>query len=151
MALRAIGHNLRVKVIVFMKGDYPYGEWKALEKFTSAHIARFGFREFTDPANIKAEEKEQARLALAAAREAVSSGDYDLVVLDEVNVAAAWKLIELEDLMKIIREKPAGVELVLTGRYADKKLIEVADLVTECNKIKHPYDQGMLARSGIDY
>ena len=150
-ALRASGHGLRVCIIVFMKGDYPYGEWNTLSKFPNVRVATLGFREFTDPANVKPEEKEQARQALAAAREAILGGNYDLVVLDEVNVAVAWKLIELDEVVKLIGNKPPNVELILTGRYADKELIKLADLVTECLKIKHPYDEGVTSRVGIEY
>jgi cob(I)alamin adenosyltransferase len=142
---------MRVFIAVFMKGDYPYGEWEALAKFPNVRIARFGFRTFTNPANVKPEEKEQARQALAAAREAMLGGNYDLVVLDEVNIATAWKLVELDEVVKLIQDKPPNVELILTGRQADKKLIELADLVTECLKIKHPYDEGIKARTGIEY
>jgi len=134
-----------------MKGDYPYSEWNFLSKIPNIKIARFGSRGFTDRENIKPEEMEQARQALAAAREAVLSGDYDLVVLDEVNIAVAWKLVELDEVVRLVGEKPESVELILTGRYADRKLVELADLVTECLKIKHPYDQGVKARPGIDY
>jgi len=134
-----------------MKGDYPYGEWEVLSKLPNVKIARFGFRTFADPAKLKSEEIEQAKQALVVAREAVLSGDYDLVVLDEVNVAAAWGLLELGEVLRLIREKPPNVELILTGRYADRKLVELADLVTECLKIKHPYDQGIEARPGIEY
>ncbi len=149
--LRALGHGLRVYVAVFMKGDYPYGEWDALSRFPNVEIARFGFRAFTDPAKPKPEEIEQAKQALAAARQAMLSGRYDLVVLDEVNVAVAWKLIELDEMVRLIGDRPVNVELILTGRHAHTSLIEMADLVTECLKVKHPYDKGILAREGIDY
>jgi len=151
VVLRALGHGLRVCIVVFMKGDYPYGEWKFLSKIPNVKVARFGFRTFTDPANVKPEEIEQAKQALATAREAMLSGSYDLVVLDEVNIAIGWKLIELDEVVKLIQDKPSNVELILTGRHADTKLVEMADLVTECLKIKHPYDKGMVARQGIDY
>jgi cob(I)alamin adenosyltransferase len=150
-ALRALGHGLKVFVVVFMKGDYPYGEWEALSTFPGAKILRFGFREFTDPNNIKPEEHEQAESALEAARQAMLSGEYDLVILDEVNIAAAWKLVDIEKVVRLIKDKPPQVELILTGRYADKQLIDLADLVTECVKIKHPYDRGTLARPGIEF
>ncbi|GAH02512.1 unnamed protein product, partial [marine sediment metagenome] len=75
----------------------------------------------------------------------------DLIVLDEVNIAAAWKLIEPNEVVKLISDKPLNVELILTGRGADAELIERADLVTEMVKIKHPYDKGIKARKGIDY
>jgi len=149
--LRASGNGLRIYVVFFMKGDYPYGEFSILPKLPNVEIARFGLVSFCDPNNVKPEEKEQARLALAAAREVILSGKYDLVVLDEVNVAVAWKLIELEDVIRLLNEKPSDVELILTGRYADTKLVQLADLVTECLKIKHPYDEGIVARKGIEY
>jgi len=151
IVLRALGHGLRVCIIVFMKGDHPYGEWVVLSKMSNVKIARFGLRTFTRPAKVKPEEIEQAEQALAAAREAMLSGDYELVVLDEVNVAVAWKLVELDEVVRLIKDKPPGVELILTGRHADARLVELADLVTECLKIKHPYDKGIMARPGIDY
>jgi cob(I)alamin adenosyltransferase len=149
--VRAVGHGLRVAVVVFMKGEYPYGEWNVLASLPNVKIFRFGFLDFTDPRNIKPEEKEQARRALETARKAICGGDFDLVVMDEINVVTAWKLAELDELIGIIREKPANVELILTGRYADKRLVELADMVTECLKIKHPYDKGIGARAGFDY
>lgn len=149
--LRALGHGLKVYIAVFMKGDYPYGEWETLAKLPNVAVATFGFREFTDPANVKPEEIEEAKKALAAARQAIISGGYDLVVLDEVNVAIAWKLIELDEVIRLIADKPQPVELILTGRYADRELIKRADMVTECLKIKHPYDEGITSREGIEY
>lgn len=149
--IRALGHGLRVCIVFFMKGEYPYGECKILSQLPDVKIARFGSQQFIDPTNIKPEEKEQARQALAVAREAVLSGSYDLVVLDEVNLAVAWKLVELDEVIKLIGDKPRNVELILTGRKADTKLIQLADLVTEMLKIKHPYDEGVKARKGIEY
>jgi cob(I)alamin adenosyltransferase len=150
-AIRALGHGLKVLVVVFMKGDYPYGEWEALGTFPDAGIVRFGFQEFTDPNNIRPEECEQAESALATARQAMLSGEYDLIILDEVNIAAAWKLVDIEKVVQLIKDRPPQVELILTGRYADKQLIDLADLVTECIKVKHPYDRGTLARPGIEF
>jgi cob(I)alamin adenosyltransferase len=149
--LRALGHGLRVYIVFFMKGDYEYGEFSTLSKLPNVDSASFGFRRFTDPAHIRPEDREQARLALAAARQAILSGHYDLVVLDEVNVALGFHLIELDDVVSLIKDKPARVELILTGRYADARLIELADLVTEMVKIKHPFDKGVKARKGIEY
>lgn len=149
--IRALGHGLRVCIIFFMKGDYPYGEYKILSQLPNVRIARFGSQQFIDPTNIKPEEKEQARQALATAREAVLSGSYDLVVLDEVNLAVAWDLVELDEVIKLISDKPRNVELILTGRKADTKLVQLADLVTEMLEIKHPYNEGTKARKGIEY
>jgi cob(I)alamin adenosyltransferase len=134
-----------------MKGDYPYGERNFLSKLTNVTMESFGTRGFVDPANIKPEEKEQAKQALAAARKAMLSSNYDLVVLDELNLAVAWNLVELDEVLKLIDDKPEGVELILTGRRADSKLTKSADLVTEMLKIKHPYDDGVAAREGIEY
>ncbi len=151
VVLRALGHGLRVYIVYFMKGDYPYGERNILSKLPNVSMTSFAQKGFIDPANIKPEEIAQAKQALAAAREAMLSGSYDLVVLDEVNLAAAWKMVELGEVVKLIRDKPRNVELILTGRQADTKLIKLADLVTEMLKIKHPYDKGIMARRGIDY
>jgi cob(I)alamin adenosyltransferase len=134
-----------------MKGDYPYGECNILSQLPNVKIAKFGSQQFIDPTNIKPEEKEQAGKALAAAGEAMLSGSYDLVVLDEVNLAVAWGLVELDEVIKLIKDKPPNMELILTGRKADTKLIQLADLVTEMLEIKHPYDEGIRARKGFEY
>jgi len=149
--LRAAGHGLKVFIVFFMKGDYEYGEFSTLPKLPNVKVLKSGFRQFTDPLNIKPEEKEQAESALAAARKATLSGSYDLVVLDEVNVALEYHLIELDEVIKLIEDKPPRVELILTGRYADNELIDKADLVTEMVKVKHPFDKGIKARKGIEY
>jgi len=151
VALRALGHGLRVHITYFMKGSYPYGERSILSQLPNVDFASFGSLEFINPANIKPEEIEQAKQALADAREAVFGGNYDVVVLDEVNIAVSWKLIELDEVIRLINDKPQNVELILTGRQADTELIKMADLVTEMRKIKHPYDKGIKARKGIDY
>ena len=149
--LRAVGHGLRVYIVFFMKGKYPYGEFSTLPKLPNVDVASFGLRCLINPAEINPEEIEQAKLALSTARKAMLSGNYDMVVLDEVNIAVYFKLIELDDVVRLIGDKPRNVELVLTGRYADAKLIELADLVTEMVKLKHPYDKGVKARKGIEY
>ena len=149
--IRALGHGLRVYIVYFMKGDYPYGEHNILAQLTNVTMDRYGSLNFVDPANVKPEEKEQARQALAAAREAMLSGSYDLIVLDEVNIASAWNLVEVDEVIRLIDDRPDDVELILTGRRADTRLIKAADLVTEMLKIKHPYDEGIVAREGIEY
>ena len=151
VVLRALGHDLKVCIIFFMKGNYPYGEKKSLTRFPNVTLSIFGGPGFVDPRNVKEDDKREARRALEAGREAVMSGKYDLVVLDEVNVAVAWKLVELDDVIKLIKDKPESVELILTGRYADPKMVRIADLVTEMIAIKHPYDEGVQARAGFEY
>jgi cob(I)alamin adenosyltransferase len=149
--VRAAGHGFKVFIAVFMKGDYPYSEWIGLSRFPEVTVKRFGPPGFTNRDAVKPEEKEQAQQALAAAREAVFSGKYEMVVMDEVNVASAWKLISVEDVVNLIKEKPENIDMILTGRYADSRITAAADLVTECTKIKHPYDRGVKSRAGIDF
>lgn len=149
--LRAAGAGLRVYVAFFMKGDFDYGEKRGLAKLANVTTASFGGPGFVDPADIRPEAIEQAGRGLAAARAAVLSGNYDLVVLDEVNVATAWGLVALDDVVQLVRDRPRNVELILTGRYADPAVIELADLVTEMTKVKHPFDEGIAGRRGIEY
>jgi cob(I)alamin adenosyltransferase len=149
--LRAAGQGLRVFIVFFMKGNYPYGEQKALSYLPNVTVAMFGSPSFVDPKKVRDEDKEEARKALAAAREAMHSGEYDLVVLDEVNIAAAWGLVGVDEVVELIHDRPEDVELILTGRYADPELIRLADLVTEMLDIKHPHEKGVEARRGFEY
>jgi len=149
--LRAAGHGLKIYIVFFMKGDYVRGEFKALTAFPNIRVSRSGFRRFVNPGHVTPEEKEQAGRALAAAREAVTGSRYDLVVLDELNVAIAYDLVGLDEVVKLIEDKPPRVELIITGRHAPERLVEMADLVTEMVKVKHPYDKGIKARKGIEY
>ncbi|MFC1978520.1 cob(I)yrinic acid a,c-diamide adenosyltransferase [Chloroflexota bacterium] len=151
VALRALGHGKRVHIVYFMKGDSPNGEQLAMSNISNVTFSRFGLQKYVDPSNITPEDKEEASKSLSAARQAVPSGNYDLVILDEVNIAAAWKLLEIDEVIELIDNKPADVDLILTGRYADQKLIDRADLVTEMKEVKHPYASGTTAKKGIDY
>jgi cob(I)alamin adenosyltransferase len=150
--LRAAGQGLKVFVVFFIKGDYAYGEYATLPKLPDVETAAFGLRQFIyQNDKVNPEEKEQAKAALAKAREVMLSKRYDIVVLDEINMAVYFKLLKLEDVIQLIKDKPENVELILTGRNADEKIIAMADLVTEMVKIKHPYDKGINARKGIEY
>lgn len=151
LALRAAGQGFHVHIIFFMKGMYPYGEQKMLSEMPNITFERYGLTTFAEPGNIKPQERKEALKALKAAENAIANNSYDLVVLDEINVAAAWKLIDIEDVISLVQRKPHDLELVLTGRYADKRVIELADLVTEMVNVKHPYEKGILARKGIEY
>lgn len=149
--VRASGHGLRVYIGFFMKGDYPSGECNVLSQLPNVTMESFGVGGFVDPKDIKPQEKERAKRGLAAARKAMLSGSYDLIVLDELNLAVVWNLVELDEVLRLIEDRPDSVELILTGRRADSRLIKSADLVTEMLKIKHPYDDGVKAREGIEY
>jgi cob(I)alamin adenosyltransferase len=134
-----------------MKDNFPFGEQKILSQLANVSFTSYGSSELVDPQNIKLQQKEAAQEGLRAACTALKSGRYDLVVLDEVNVATGWGLVDVNDVLTLVKEKPAQVELILTGRYAPPELVAQADLVTEmCNR-KHPFEKGVSARTGIEY
>ncbi len=151
LALRAAGHGLKVLIIQLMKGWEGYGEVEACKRIENIDVVRFGTPEFVNPASPKPIDIEEARKALEYAKKAILSGEYDVIVLDEVNVALHFRLVKLSDVLELIEKKPPHVELVLTGRYAPPELIEVADLVTVMEEVKHPFKQGIVSRKGIDY
>ncbi len=149
--VRALGNGQKVYIAFFMKGPHPSGEYHILSQLKSLTMARFGTGKLIDAKRVRAEDRAEAEGALAAAREAMLSGEYDLVVLDEVNVAVFFELITVDDVLKLIKDRPQKVELILTGRRANTKIVQAADLVTECLKIKHPYDMGVGAREGVEF
>ena len=151
LAIRALGHGAKVHIIFFMKGKFPYGEREILSKLPDLSFQVFGHEHLIDPDNVKDDERQQAREALKASKSAIQSSKYDLVILDEINIACAWKLIDVKDVIELISNKPPAVEVVLTGRYADQKIMDKADLVTNMDEIKHPYRRGIEARKGIEY
>jgi len=151
LALRAIGRGLKVYMIQFIKGGFDYGELYVVEKLPNLTLKAFGRGRFVTE---KPAEKEDVRLAeeaLALAENVVKSGEYDIVILDEINVALNLKLIKIEKVLELVKNKPKNVELILTGRYAPREIIEAADLVTEMKEVKHPYNKGFSARKGIEY
>ena len=150
LALRAVGRGLKVCVVQFIKGGFDYGELYSSKHLPNLHLEAYGLGRFIlgSPSE---EDYEQARKALEKARDAVMSGEYDIVILDEVNLALHLKLISLSDVLDILRGKPENVEVVLTGRKAPKELLEAANLVTEMREVKHPYREGVQARRGIEY
>jgi cob(I)alamin adenosyltransferase len=150
--LRAAGHGLKVLVIFFIKGEYKDGEFKTLPALPNVEVASYGLRKWIrDAAKASPEEKAEAKAALEAARKAITSGKYDIIVLDEINIAVYFKLIDVEDVLQLIKERPSQTELILTGQKADQRVIDAADLVTEVKNIKHPYEKGIKAREGIEY
>ncbi len=151
LAFRACGKGLRVIMIQFMKGGGPYGEHDAAEKLapllTIIPTGRPGWvkRPIPDPEDVELAEK-----AFAMATVALTGGEYDLVILDEVNGAISFNLIQENELLNLMKQKPANVELVLTGRDATEAVIAAADLVTEMKEIKHYYKAGVPSRDGIE-
>jgi len=151
IALRAVGHGLKVFVIQFMKGKVRYGELESAQKLsphlTIKPVGRDAFvsKSHPDPADI-----ERAHDGFALAKQVIESGEYDIVILDEINVAIDYGLIPLVDLLNLVNSKPESVELILTGRNAKLEILEKADLVTEMVDRKHYYDKGIPARKGIE-
>lgn len=154
VALRACGHNMKVVMLQFIKGSWHYGELESVKKlspnFELIPLGK-GFVGIIDDRLPREEHIKAAKEALAIAREKITSGDYRIVILDEINVAVRLNLIDIEDLLDLVRAKPEKLHLIITGRGADPKLIEAADLVTEMREIKHPYQKGIEAQKGIDY
>ncbi len=151
LALRAIGRGLEVYIIQFIKGGFDYGELYIADKLPGLKLKAFGRGKFVSEKEPDKEDVDLAEEALRTAEEAVKSHEYDVIVLDEVNVALNLRLIKTERVLQLIREKPVQTELVLTGRKAPKEIIEAADLVTEMTEVKHPYHSGFRARKGIEY
>jgi len=152
LALRALGAHQRVCLIQFMKKGNT-SEIKALKKFKNIEIKQFGARPnvFVNLKRPKAADINAARKGLAYAEKAIKSGNFPLIILDEINVAIKFKLIKLEEIIRLIKARPLSTELVLTGRYAHDRLIKNADLVTEMKVIKHYFDRGVRSRKGIEY
>jgi cob(I)alamin adenosyltransferase len=149
LALRASGHEMRTYIGQFMKGQ-RYGELDALRDHSHITIEQYGNVRCIRREEVTPEHVAQARRGLARAREAMLSGEYDIIVLDEVNVTVWFGLLDVEQVLAFLDEKPERVEVILTGRRAPQELIERADLVTEMREVKHYYEQGVLAREGIE-
>jgi cob(I)alamin adenosyltransferase len=151
LALRAVGRELMVCMIQFMKGGGPYGEQLAAQRLAPfLTIVQTGRPGWVNKDNPHETDKALAAEALETARKAVTGGGYDLVILDEINGAVSIGLVPVDALLELMGDKPAHVELVLTGRNADPRVIEAADLVTEMREIKHYYKAGVKARIGIE-
>jgi cob(I)alamin adenosyltransferase len=150
-ALRAVGQGYKVFVLQFMKGR-KYGEFLAAEKFLPRLTVKMsGLDSFVMRDNPATIDIEMAQKGLEASRKAIMSGKYNMVILDEINVALDFKLIDLKEVIRLIKNKPAGIDLILTGRYAPEEIIKLADTVSEIKEIKHHYNAGIKDRAGIEY
>lgn len=150
LALRALGAGFKVCFFQFIKGGGPYGEQLIAEKlspdFTLIQTGRSGWVNTKDIS----EDRRLAQEALQQAREMLLSGVFDLFICDEINGAVGFGLIDIEQVLELIRLKPVHVELVLTGRNAAEQVVQAADLVTEMRELKHYYQSGVSARKGIE-
>jgi len=151
LTLRASGRGLKSIIIQFMKQGNTYGEHFAIEKIDNIEIMSFGKPKFVNFKNPSKEDIDLVKDAFEFSKNAINSGKYDIVVLDEINIALHFKLLEIEKVIDLLKNRPENLEVVLTGRLAPKELIDLADLVSEIVEIKHPYQKGVGAREGIEY
>lgn len=149
-ALRAAGSGMRVCIIQFLKGSWKYGELEALKRFPEIDIAQMGSG-FTWEKESLDEDRGLARKAWNACMAAVCSGNYGMVIFDEINYVLHYGLLDENEVVDFLRNRPAQVHIILTGRNAPEKIIEVADLVTEMKEIKHPFRKGVKAQKGIEF
>ncbi|MGB7572255.1 MAG: cob(I)yrinic acid a,c-diamide adenosyltransferase [Thermodesulfobacteriota bacterium] len=151
LALRAVGHGLKVLIIQFMKGNIHYGEFESCKKLSPyLTIKQMGRETFVSKTNPDPVDIKLVQDAFALAKKAIADEEYDIVILDEINVAIDYGLIPLSDFLHVLDTKPSGVELILTGRNARPEIIGRADLVTEMVDRKHYYKEGVSAREGIE-
>jgi len=150
LALRMSGHGGRVAIIQFMKGWDSYGEIEALKRVPGLRHERTGTPDYVYRGQESPVDRMEAQRGLDLARECLG-GEYDLVVLDELNVVLDFGLLELQPVLDLLRSRPFHVEVVVTGRGAPQALLDAADLVTEMREVRHPYTKGVVSRRGIDY
>ena len=154
MALRAAGYHHKVCLIQFIKGSWPYGEMESLKRLepeVELIIAGKGFVGIIDDSSPREDHIKIAKKALQTSKEKIQSNAYNIVILDEVNYAINLGLIDVADVLKLIKSKPENLNLVLTGNHARQEIIDAADLVTEMKEIKHPFKSGIKAKKGIDF
>jgi cob(I)alamin adenosyltransferase len=152
-ALRAVGNGMRVLMLQFLKGSWHYGELDAVQAFNGNFVMKQMGRGFvkvggaeTDPEDIR-----MVEAAWEEARQAILSGDWDMVVLDEINYAIAYGMLDPAKVAEALQQRPEMVHVILTGRNAHPSLIAIADTVTEMRQVKHAYESGILAQRGIEY
>ncbi len=154
MAVRACGHGLRVCVIQFLKGNLYSGEWDGIKKMDCAIeilVTGKGYFGIGGDRHPREEHRASAQKALQLVHEKMASGDFDLLILDEITNACQLELVDLEQVLEILHKKPPLMHLVLTGRDAPQQVIELADTVSEVREIKHAFRKGIEPQPGIDY
>jgi cob(I)alamin adenosyltransferase len=150
VALRACGYGMRVIMLQFFKGKWKYGELRSAPRLETFEIQPMG-KGFTWESKDVEVDKAMVRDAWRAAQEKILSGNYDVVVLDEINYALSYGFLPVTDIVEFLKNKPAMLHVILTGRDAKPEILEIADLVTEMRQIKHPFEQGISAQKGIEF
>ena len=152
-ALRAVGQGMRVLMLQFLKGSWHYGELDAVKGFGNSFVMKQMGRGFVkvgaekpDPEDVR-----MVEAAWAEAEAAIRSGDWDLVVLDEINYAISYGMLDPAKIVEVLKAKPEMVHVILTGRNAHPTIVDLADTVTEMRQVKHAYEKGVMAQRGIEY
>jgi cob(I)alamin adenosyltransferase len=153
MTLRACGHGLKVCIIQFMKGDLYAGEWDGIKQLAGVELTATGkgFCGIQGNPYPFEEHRANAQEAIRLVKDKIASGRFDIVIMDEINNSLHLKLVDLEQVLEILRSKPPLLHLILTGRDAHPQVIELADTVSEVREIKHAYRKDIEPQPGIDY
>lgn len=153
-ALRAVGHHRRICMVQFIKGSWHYGEMTSSGRLGPEFemvAAGKGFIGILDDKSPREDHVRAAAAAVTIARERMLSGRYDMMILDEINYAVNMGLVDAAVILDLIKSRPTGMDLILTGNHATDEVIGAADLVTEMREVKHPFRSGIRARKGIDF
>ncbi|MFO1122148.1 MAG: cob(I)yrinic acid a,c-diamide adenosyltransferase [Hyphomicrobiales bacterium] len=151
MVFRAIGHGMRAGVIQFVKGAWSTGERVVLEKFPDLVTIKAMGEGFTWETQDRARDIAHARAAWDEARAMIADPAYRMVLLDELNIVLRYDYLPLDEVLAVLRAKPADKHVIVTGRNAREELIEIADLVTEMEQVKHPFRSGVKAQAGVEF
>lgn len=152
-ALRAVGQGMKVLMLQFLKGSWHYGELDAVEAFGGSFVMKQMGRGFVKVGGAEpdAEDVRLVEEAWKEAEQAIASGEWDLVILDEINYAITYKMLDPAKVVEALKRKPEQVHVILTGRNAHPTIVELADTVTEMRQVKHAYEKGVMAQRGIEY
>lgn len=151
LALRAAGHGLRVCIVQFMKSGMTTGEALAVGRVPNIQVYQYGTGRFVDPKKLTRGDMQCAKDAMTRVRELLEKGTCDVLIMDEVNLASSFGLLNSEDVVAMLRRRKPGIEIVLTGRDAPKEFVDYADYVSYVDDRKHPFKEGEQARRGIEW
>ena len=156
LAMRALGRNWKVLIIMFTKGGDNYGELNSFRELSpmikdNLTIIQAGMDRVVYKSNATDEDRKEIQKGWEIAKSAIKNEEYQLIILDEANIAIDLGFIDVDEAVEIFKNKPKSMEIVLTGRNANQKIVEIAHLVSEINPVKHYWDTGVVARKGIEY
>lgn len=156
LAMRALGRNWKVLIIMFTKGGDNYGELTSFRNLSSQiknnlTIEQAGLNRIIYASNKNEDDEKEIKQGWEIAKKAIQNNEYQLIILDEINIAIDLDILDIDEVIEVLKNKPKNMEIVLTGRNAHKKVIEIAHLVSEIEPVKHYWDTGVVARRGIEY